>query len=99
MQISASLARGELQLGKGFLFHRHDGHVVPETASALKRQEGKPAVAGDETYAGHRFVSLSNGLGPSRTDASGEARAPFMCHGVPGLPVRGRANEECSCHD
>ena len=65
----ASRAAG-LQLGKGFLLDGDDGDVVAETAGALQREEGKPAVAGDEAYAGHRFGSLSNGLGPSRTDAS-----------------------------
>ena len=44
-----------LQLRERLFFDRDDGDVVSEAASALQRQEGKPAVAGDETYAGHRL--------------------------------------------
>ena len=59
VQVRAGLARRLLQLRKRLFFDRHDGDVVAEAASALQRQEGKPAVAGDETDAGHRLVSLS----------------------------------------
>ena len=53
------LARREFQLRERLFFDRHHGDVVSKAASALQREEGKPAVAGDETYAGHRLVSLS----------------------------------------
>ena len=59
MQVGARLARRELQLRERFFFDRDHGDVVSKATSALQRQKGKPAVAGDETYAGHRLVSLS----------------------------------------
>jgi len=53
VQIGAGAARGVLELGEGFFFHGHDGDVMPEAAGALQDEEGEPAVAGDQTDAGH----------------------------------------------
>ena len=52
------------ELRKRLLLHGDDGDVVTEAARPLEHEEGKPAVAGNQTNAGHwKSKSLSLGLG------------------------------------
>ena len=53
VKVGVRISRGRLEIGKGFFLDRHDGHVVPEAASPLQRQKGKPAVAGNEADSAH----------------------------------------------
>ena len=50
VQVSPRLARGSSgQVGPGLFLHRNDGDVMPERARRLEHEEGKAAVAGDDT--------------------------------------------------
>ena len=53
MQVCPGVAGRPFELGKRLLLHGDDGDVVTEAARALEHEEGKPAVAGNQTDAGH----------------------------------------------
>jgi hypothetical protein len=52
-QVRPGIAGRLLELGKRLLLHGYDSDVVAEAARPLEHEEGKPAVAGNQTDAGH----------------------------------------------
>ena len=72
VEVGPGSAGRPFELGKRLLLHGDDGDVVTEAARALEREEGKPAVAGNQTDAGHwKSKSLSFGFrrGNASTDS------------------------------
>ena len=58
-EVGAGRAGRPFELGKRLLFHGDDSDVVTEAARPLEGKERKPAVAGDQTNAGHWSLKIS----------------------------------------
>ena len=76
MQVCPGVAGRPFELGKRLLFHGDDRDVVTEAARPLEREEGKPAVAGNQTNTGHWKSKKRRYLSGSGHNGGTEPRPP-----------------------
>ena len=77
VEVRPGVAGRGLEFGKRLLLHGDDRDVVTEVARPLEREEGKPAVAGDQTNTGYTFGALKDA---SEKAVECQLRPAASCH-------------------